>query len=63
MSEIPHLLVHEQGDSVGVVVVEGLEGYVVADCDNTLLICKKDNEAKMRDFVNDVKLKKGDEFL
>lgn len=25
MSEIPHLLVHEQGDSVGVVVVEGLE--------------------------------------
>ena len=25
MSEIPHLLVHEKGDSVGVVVVEGLE--------------------------------------
>ena len=25
MSEIPHLLVHEQGDSVGVVVVEVLD--------------------------------------
>ena len=24
MAEIPHLLVHEQGDNVGVVVVEGL---------------------------------------
>ena len=45
------------------VVVEGLEDYIVADCDNVLLICKKNNEAKMREFVNDVKTKKGDEYL
>ena len=33
MSEIPHLLVHEQGDSVGVVVVDGLEAVTdMLDC-------------------------------
>lgn len=52
-----------KGNEGKLIVVEGLEGYVVADCENTLLICKKDNEAKMRDFVNDVKSKKGEQFL
>ncbi|MDH5367243.1 MAG: mannose-1-phosphate guanylyltransferase [Cyclobacteriaceae bacterium] len=52
-----------KGNEDKMIVVEGLEGYVVADCDNVLLICKKDNEAKMRQFVNDVKSKKGEEYL
>lgn len=52
-----------KGSEDKMILVEGLEGYVVADCDNVLLICKKDNEAKMRQFVNDVKSKKGKEYL
>ena len=52
-----------KADPQKLVVVEGLDGYIIADCENTLLICKKDNEAKMRVFVNDVKTKKGEEFL
>lgn len=45
------------------IVIEGLEGYLVADCDDVLLICKKDNEAKIRAYVKDVKNKKGDKYI
>lgn len=34
-------------------VVEGLSGYLIAESDNVLLICKKDEEARIRQFVND----------
>jgi mannose-1-phosphate guanylyltransferase len=34
-------------------VVEGLNGYLIAESDNVLLICKKDEEARIRQFVND----------
>jgi mannose-1-phosphate guanylyltransferase len=34
-------------------VVEGLTGYLIAESDNVLLICKKDEEARIRQFVND----------
>lgn len=45
------------------IIVHDLEGYLVADCDNVMLICKKELEQKFRDFVSDVKTKKGVEFL
>jgi len=45
------------------VVVQGLKDYLVADCDNVLLICKKDLEKQFRSFVNDVKNEAGEEFL
>lgn len=35
------------------VVVDGLDNYLVAESDNVLLICKKDEEAKIRQMVND----------
>lgn len=34
-------------------VVQGLEDYIVAESDNVLLICKKDEEQRIRQFVND----------
>ncbi len=52
-----------QGPEDKLIVVQGLDGYLVAECDNVLLICKKDDEQKFRDFVADVKDKKGKEFL
>lgn len=44
------------------VVVHGLEGYIVAEYDNVLLICRKDEEQKVKDFVADAKAK-GAEFI
>src|SRR5574344_246277 len=37
-------------------VLQGLDGYIVVESDNALLICKKDDEQRIRQFVNDVNL-------
>ena len=44
-------------------VIQGLEDYLVADTNNVLLICKKDDENTIRRYVNDVQVKLGDEFV
>ncbi|QNP50736.1 mannose-1-phosphate guanylyltransferase [Hymenobacter qilianensis] len=41
------------------VVVQGLEGYIVAEYDNVLLICKRTEEQRVKEFVADVRAKKG----
>lgn len=45
------------------VVIQGLEGYIIAESDNVLLICKKEEEQRIKQFVADVKLKYGDEYV
>lgn len=45
------------------VVLQGLDNYIVVEADNILLVCKKDDEQQIRQFVNDVKLQKGDRFV
>lgn len=44
-------------------VIEGLSGYLVAESDNVLLICKKDEEARIRQFVNDAVVSFDGEFI
>ncbi len=44
-------------------VVEGLEGYLIAESDDVLLICKKEQEAKIRQFVNDVVVNFDGEYI
>lgn len=44
------------------VVIDGLEGYLVAEADNVLLICKKDEEQVIRKYVNDAQIK-SDKFV
>lgn len=46
-----------------IAVIQGLEGYIVAQTANTLLICKKEEEQRIKQFVTDVKLEKGEEFV
>lgn len=45
------------------VVVQGLDDYIVAEYDNVLMICRKADEQKVKDFVADVKAKKGPAFI
>lgn len=45
------------------VVIQGLEDYIVVESENTLMICKKQDEQQIRNFVNDVKVLKGDKFV
>lgn len=44
-------------------VIEGLNGYLVAESDNVLLICKKDEEARIRQFVNDAMVAFEDKYI
>ena len=45
-------------------VLNGLEGFIVAEKDNVLLICKKgDTSGRMRKYVNEAQLKYGEEFV
>lgn len=37
------------------VVAEGLDGYIVAEHDNVLMICRKEEEQKVKEFVSDMK--------
>ena len=46
-----------------VVVLEGLTDYIIVDSDNVLLVCRKADEQQIRQFVNDVRLEKGEKFI
>ncbi|MGN6645404.1 MAG: mannose-1-phosphate guanylyltransferase [Cytophaga sp.] len=45
------------------VVAEGLDGFIVAEFDGVLMICRKENEQRVKDFVSDVKATKDKKFV
>lgn len=46
-----------------VVVVQGAEGFLIADFDDVLLICKKEDSSIFREFITDVRSEKGEKFI
>lgn len=46
-----------------IAIIEGLDGYIVVDSNDKLLICRKDEEQRIRQFVNDLKMRKGEAFV
>jgi mannose-1-phosphate guanylyltransferase len=45
------------------VVLQGLEDYIVVDTKDVLLVCKREKEQEIKDYVAEVKKAKGDKFL
>lgn len=45
------------------IVLSDMEGYLVADFDDVLLICKKDDASKFKTFVTEVKANKGEKYV
>ncbi|MBT4478392.1 MAG: mannose-1-phosphate guanylyltransferase, partial [Flavobacteriales bacterium] len=43
--------------------IQGLDGYIIVDTKEALLICNKEEEQKIKQFVADVKFNLGDEFV
>lgn len=43
-------------------VIQELDGYIVAESDNVLLICKLEDEQRIRQFVNDVNVNQNGQF-
>jgi mannose-1-phosphate guanylyltransferase len=44
------------------VVLQGLDGYIVVESEGTLMVCRKEDEQQIRQFVNDVRLNKGESY-
>ena len=44
------------------VVLQGLDDYILVEEDNTLLVCRKQDEQQIRQFVNNVKAEKGEHY-
>ena len=45
-------------------IVNGLDGYIIAEHNNVLLICKKeDSSSRIRKYINEVQMKYGDDFV
>jgi mannose-1-phosphate guanylyltransferase len=61
---------HSKGNVIRVknknkaVIIDGLKNYIVVDTDKALLICPKENDQIIKDYVSDLKTqKKGEKFM
>jgi len=45
------------------VVVQGLDDFIVVDTKDVLLICKKEKEQEIKEYVAEVKRNMGDSYL
>jgi len=45
------------------VVLQGLENFIVVDTPDILLICERNREQQIKEYVAEVKRNKGDKFL
>jgi mannose-1-phosphate guanylyltransferase len=54
-------VVHTSDDKL--VVLQGLDDFIVVDTKDVLLICQKDKEQEIKEYVAEVKRNKGEKFL
>ncbi|MEP6711159.1 MAG: mannose-1-phosphate guanylyltransferase [Ferruginibacter sp.] len=50
-------------DHKKLVVLQGLDDFIVVDTKDVLLICKKENEQHIKEYVAEIKRSKGDKYL
>ncbi len=54
-------IVHIPDENIA--IVQGLEGYIVVQRENRILICKRDDEQQIRQFVNELMLESATDFI
>src|SRR5690349_10514633 len=54
-------MVHTPNDKL--VVLQGIEDFIVVDTEDVLLICKKEKEQDIKEYVAEVKRNKGEKYL
>lgn len=54
-------LVNVQDDML--VVLQGLKDYIVVKNENIILVCKREDEQKIKQYVNDIKAEIGDDMM
>ena len=50
-------------DNNKLLVLQGLDDFVVVDTNDVLLICKKDKEQEIKEYVAEIKRNKGDKYI
>ena len=50
-------------DNKKLVLLQGLDDFIVVDTKDVLLICKKEKEQEIKEYVAEIKRNKGDKFL
>ena len=69
VSNSKSVITYEAGDNMihsgrgKLIVVEGLNDFIVVDTDDALLICKKSSEQKIKEFTSHIKRDFGDKYL
>ena len=59
--ELENCIVNMPKDKL--VVLQGLKDLIIVESGNILLVCKKEDEQEIKQYVNDVKLKLGEKYL
>jgi mannose-1-phosphate guanylyltransferase len=54
-------IIHMPSDKL--VVLQGLDDYIIVEDDNILLVCRKKDEQQIRQIVSDVKMQKGEKYV
>jgi mannose-1-phosphate guanylyltransferase len=54
-------IVNISGEKIA--VLQGLEGYIIAESEDILMICRKEDEHQIKKFVTDVRITKGDSLV
>ncbi len=54
-------VIHSQSDKL--LLLQGLEDFIVVDTDDVLLVCKKEKEQHIKEYVAEIKRNKGDKYL
>ena len=64
-----HVMIYDSSNCIvnmpkdKLVVLHGLDGYIVVEDNGILLVCRKGDEQQIRQFVNDVMIEKGDKYI
>ena len=45
------------------VLLQGLEDYIIVDTDDVLMICKKEKEQQIKEYVSEIKRNKSEKYL
>jgi mannose-1-phosphate guanylyltransferase len=56
-----HCMVHAPNDKL--LLLQGLDNFIVVDSKDVLLICKREKEQEIKEYVAELKRNKGDHFL
>jgi mannose-1-phosphate guanylyltransferase len=54
-------MVHAENNKM--IVLQGLDDFVVVDTADVLLICKKEKEQEIKEYMAEVKKNKGERYL